>query len=109
MEGSRFRFADTHGHHRLLGAVVLAWSLSQGCIAQTVGNTAIAVPGSAAAQAVYEVGDIYLPNSRVYVFVGKTGFGHEHGVIGKLKQGRVNLRCASRCRRIRHRHDFIHC
>lgn len=27
----------------------------------------------------------------MYVFVGKTGFGHEHGVIGKVKQGRINI------------------
>ena len=42
-------------------------------------------------QQVYEAGDVFLSGSRVYVLVGKTGFGHEHGVIGQLKQGRINL------------------
>jgi polyisoprenoid-binding protein YceI len=46
---------------------------------------------SASNQAVYESGDVYLPMSRVYVLVGKTGFGHEHGVVGQIKQGHINL------------------
>ncbi len=50
-----------------------------------------AVPASAAAPISYEQGDIYLPTSRVYAFVGKTGLGHEHGVVGQLKQGRIRL------------------
>jgi polyisoprenoid-binding protein YceI len=29
--------------------------------------------------------------SRVYAFVGKTGFGHEHGVVGRLKSGSIRL------------------
>jgi hypothetical protein len=39
----------------------------------------------------YEPGDLYLPGSRVYVLVDKTGFGHQHGVIGQIKQGRIRL------------------
>jgi polyisoprenoid-binding protein YceI len=50
-----------------------------------------AVPATAAAPNSYEQGDIYLPTSRVYVFVGKTGLGHEHGIVGQLKQGRIRL------------------
>jgi hypothetical protein len=46
------------------------------------------------AQITYEVGAVYLPNSRAYAFVGKTGFGHEHGVIGQIKQRRINLDAA---------------
>lgn len=38
-----------------------------------------------------EPGDVYLPSSRVYIFVGKTGFGHEHGVEGRLKAGALKL------------------
>lgn len=30
----------------------------------------------------------------MYVFVGKTGFGHEHGVVGQIKQGRIQLDAA---------------
>ncbi len=44
---------------------------------------------------VYEVGDIYLPKSRVYVLVGKTGLGHEHGVVGQIKKGRIDLAAAT--------------
>ena len=29
--------------------------------------------------------------SRVYVFVDKTGFGHQHGIEGRLKSGHVKL------------------
>lgn len=32
-----------------------------------------------------------LQASRVYVFVGKVGFGHEHGVVGTIKSGRLEL------------------
>ena len=39
----------------------------------------------------YEPGDIYLPGSRVYVLVDKTGLGHQHGVMGQIKQGRIRL------------------
>jgi hypothetical protein len=34
---------------------------------------------------------VYLASSRVYALVGKTGLGHEHGVLGKLKSGRIVL------------------
>jgi hypothetical protein len=59
------------------------------CFAQqpVIGNTPVQSPG----QQVLEAGDLYLPNSHVYVFVGKTGLGHEHGVIGQPKQGHINL------------------
>lgn len=49
---------------------------------------------TAAAQHVYEAGDVFLAGSRVYVFVGKTGLGHEHGVVGLLKEGRLDLAAA---------------
>jgi polyisoprenoid-binding protein YceI len=40
---------------------------------------------------VLEAGDVHLPGSRVYVFVGKTGFGHEHAIVGQLKAGRLRM------------------
>src|SRR5438876_1084535 len=64
-------------------------SLPNGSWAQT-GGVAAAATTRTAAQTL-QPGDVYLPSSRVYVFVGKTGFGHEHGVIGQLKQGRIDL------------------
>jgi polyisoprenoid-binding protein YceI len=36
-------------------------------------------------------GDVDVSRSRVYTFVGKTGFGHEHGVTGRLKAGSIRL------------------
>ncbi|MBL8814130.1 MAG: YceI family protein [Planctomycetaceae bacterium] len=34
---------------------------------------------------------VSVAQSRVYTFVGKTGFGHDHGVEGKLKSGNLRL------------------
>jgi polyisoprenoid-binding protein YceI len=39
-------------------------------------------------------GDVDLATSRVYVFVGKTGLGHNHAVAGLLQAGRVVLGAA---------------
>jgi polyisoprenoid-binding protein YceI len=34
-------------------------------------------------------GDIHTAASRVYIFVEKTGFGHQHAVVGRLKEGHL--------------------
>ena len=39
-------------------------------------------------------GDVDLTKSRVYVFVGKTGLGHNHAVSGLLQAGRVAIGAA---------------
>lgn len=39
-------------------------------------------------------GDVELAGSRVYVFVGKTGLGHDHAVMGALQAGRLRLGAA---------------
>lgn len=36
-------------------------------------------------------GDIDVQASRVYAFVDKTGFGHQHAVVGRIKSGSVKL------------------
>lgn len=36
-------------------------------------------------------GEVDLNGSRVYVFVGKTGLGHDHAVAGSLRSGRLRL------------------
>ena len=36
-------------------------------------------------------GEVELKSSRVYTFVGKTGLGHEHAIIGTLKSGELHL------------------
>lgn len=55
------------------------------------GETVRGQPAPAAAPA---VGDVDLAGSRVYVFVGKTGLGHDHAVVGSLQAGRVRLGAA---------------
>ena len=78
-------------------AAIIAGVFSTQCLAQTSGSISagtqmpVANPTSPAAAVEYQAGDVYLAGSRVYVFVGKTGFGHEHGVVGKIKQGRIDL------------------
>jgi len=39
----------------------------------------------------FSPGQVNLEFSRIYVYVGKTGFGHEHGVVGLIKQGTLQL------------------
>jgi hypothetical protein len=80
-----FRFA----HSSLVLLATLFGAKCCACFAQqpVIGSA----PVQSAGQQVLEAGDLYLPNSHVYVFVGKTGLGHEHGVIGQLKQGHINL------------------
>src|SRR6185503_19095830 len=73
------------------GLCLAAWAtLGRAQSPPAVGVAAPPIAG----QSVYEPGDVYLPYSRVYVFVGKTGLGHEHGVIGSIKQGRIDLSAA---------------
>lgn len=43
------------------------------------------------AKSVRKPGDIELEKSRVYVHVGKKGFGHEHAVEGRIKSGSLVL------------------
>lgn len=53
------------------------------------------VPAPAApAAATPGPGDVDLAGSRVYVFVGKTGLGHNHAVSGLLQAGRVQVGAA---------------
>ena len=60
-------------------------------LALLAGLLAIA-PEPARAQQETQVADkIQIESSRVYVFVGKVGLGHEHAVVGKLKSGTVKL------------------
>lgn len=41
-------------------------------------------------------GELNLDASRIYVHVDKTGFGHEHAVVGKLTSGEVHLGAAQK-------------
>ena len=50
-----------------------------------------ALGGEAAAPVAVPAGNVDLATSRVYVFVGKTGLGHDHAVVGGLRAGTVRL------------------
>jgi polyisoprenoid-binding protein YceI len=49
------------------------------------------LPPAAAEKRQPTKGEVDIERSRVYAFVGKTGFGHEHGVVGRLKSGSIRL------------------
>lgn len=74
----------------LTGALVWCVLTLSAAVAQVGQQGATSAAGSAPAQSL-EPGDVFLPSSRVYVSVGKTGFGHEHAVVGQLSQGRIRL------------------
>jgi len=43
-----------------------------------------------------EPGAVDLKRSRIYVYVDKTGLGHEHGIEGKVKSGAIQLGAQAR-------------
>ncbi len=59
------------------------------------GPSLTAAEGQAKTEKTYQPGELFLRGSRVYIHVGKTGFGHEHAVEGRLKSGRLNLAAAT--------------
>jgi hypothetical protein len=70
----------------VLGAIVFGLGVDpQGAVAEP--NTAAPVEE----RVVLEAGDLELESSQVFVYVGKTGFGHEHAVSGKLASGHLDL------------------
>jgi polyisoprenoid-binding protein YceI len=73
-------------------ALMAAALISVGGAAAAVAQTAQLSPAPAAVPPA--PGDVDLATSRVYVFVGKTGLGHNHAVAGLLQAGRVVLGAA---------------
>jgi polyisoprenoid-binding protein YceI len=73
-------------------ALIAAALISVGGAAPAVAQTAQLSPAPLAAPPA--PGDVDLTASRVYVFVGKTGLGHNHAVSGLLQAGRVVLGAA---------------
>lgn len=77
--------------------IICGTAAAQFALQQQAANpspAAQAQPQAAAATNTLEPGDVYLPGSRVYAFVSKTGFGHEHGVMGQLMPSKLRLDAA---------------
>ena len=86
------RTATSHWITKFLGLFLagwLAWNFT--AQAQAPRGPASNTARPAAAKRALELGEIDLKRSRVYIFVGKTGLGHEHGVEGKIKDGYVHV------------------
>lgn len=60
-------------------------------VQQTIGQSPRRFPGQRQEQKQLQPGEIDVSASRVYILVGKTGLGHEHGVVGRLKSGSISL------------------
>ncbi len=69
-----------------------ATTTSKTALGQTQPTQQLAQPP--ASTATQGAGTVDIAKSRVYIFVGKTGFGHDHGVEGRLKSGSVKLGAA---------------
>lgn len=73
--------------------VVTACCFLLGLMVALVGHLAGAPALNESAPA-YAAGDVYLDASRVYVKVDKKGFGHFHGVAGRIASGNLQLGAA---------------
>jgi polyisoprenoid-binding protein YceI len=80
--------------HSLLIVVLAAMPVAMaGCLPPAAGQEQ-KTAAKAAKKPALKPGEIDLEKSRVYVRVGKKGFGHEHGVEGKIKSGTIDLSAA---------------
>jgi len=76
-----------------LGVVLLsitAW-LTSSAWAEPQQKSSVPPSADAAKLEELEESQVSVARSRVYIFVDKTGFGHQHGVEGKLKSGQLSL------------------
>jgi hypothetical protein len=60
-------------------------------LASLLGVVSLAQAQAPAGKPAPRPGDVDLANSRVFTFVGATGFGHEHGIEGRLASGNLQL------------------
>lgn len=47
-----------------------------------------------------KISPVDVKTSRVYILVDKTGFGHQHGVVGRLRSGKLTLGAAAKAGQI---------
>ena len=74
-----------------------------------VGLARTSLAQAPAAKPASQPGDVDLANSRVFTFVGATGFGHEHGVEGRLVSGNIQLGANQNAGRAGLRHEIVRC
>ena len=65
--------------------------LAGAAFASFIGAASLALAQAPADKPAPQPGDVDLANSRVFTFVGATGFGHEHGIEGRLVSGNLRL------------------
>lgn len=76
----------------LLASVWILWSTSFAATPMPIVQQAASKPAKQQeADTKLEPNQVDLKKSRVYIFVDKTGLGHQHGVEGKLSSGTIKL------------------
>jgi polyisoprenoid-binding protein YceI len=75
----------------LLLAISLILIAGGGLTLDRLGALRAQAPESSPRTQQLRAGEIDTDLSRVFVFVEKTGFGHQHGVVGRLKEGTLRV------------------
>ena len=76
----------------LLAGIWLLWSTSFAAAPMPIAQQAASRPAKQQeADTKLEPNQVDLKKSRVYIFVDKTGLGHQHGVEGRLSSGTIKL------------------
>ena len=79
----------------LMGLVVIGTAIGGYCLysnTSAVNELPISKPVQAAeANQKLAPGQVDVQNSRAYIYVGKTGLGHEHAVVGAVRSGNIDL------------------
>ncbi len=79
-----------------LRLILMVAALSAADLAASRAWAQLPAPGSPAARALrMREGELDPDLTRVYIFVDKTGFGHQHGVVGRIKAGNLRIAKAS--------------
>ncbi len=74
----------------MIARIALPFCLLAFVLVQATGQE-VASRSEATSATTVQPGDVNLEVSRVYTFVDKTGFGHQHAVEGKLASGQLRL------------------
>ncbi len=67
------------------------FSLALAALLGLAGAPSVSAQQAAATEPAVQPGDVHTQSSRVFVFVDKTGLGHQHGVEARLSSGTLKL------------------